>query len=108
MADKPLVWLKAEIRTPPFSEEARIEAGYQLRRLQQGENVGMPYSRPMQSIGPRCHELRINDRKVTWRIAYRIDEDAVVLLHVFKKKTGRTPHAVIDVCKERLKRYDDE
>ena len=39
-ADKPLVWLKGQIKTPPFSPEARIEAGMLLRRLQRGENLG--------------------------------------------------------------------
>lgn len=36
--DKPLLWLHGEVKTPPFSLEARIEAGILLRRLQQGEN----------------------------------------------------------------------
>jgi hypothetical protein len=35
--DKPLVWLHGEVKTPPFSQEARIETGVLLRRLQQGE-----------------------------------------------------------------------
>lgn len=61
----------------------------------------------MPTVGHWCHELRINDRDRTWRILYRIDDDAIVLLTVFKKKTGKTPKAVSDVCKERLKRYDD-
>ena len=38
--EKRLVWLHGQIRTPPFSEEARIEAGYLLGRLQQGESLG--------------------------------------------------------------------
>ena len=59
--DKPLVWIEGEIKTPPFSAEARIEAGVWLRRLQQGEHLGLPHSRPMPGIGPRCHELRIRD-----------------------------------------------
>src|SRR4051794_12960356 len=53
---KPLVWLAGEIKTPPFSVEARIEAGELLRRLQDGELLRMPHSRPMPSIGPRRHE----------------------------------------------------
>jgi hypothetical protein len=32
-----------------------------LRRLQKGENIGLPHSRPMLDIGSRCHELRIRD-----------------------------------------------
>jgi hypothetical protein len=41
--DKPLVWLHGEVKTPPFTEEARIETGVFLRRLQQGENLGLPH-----------------------------------------------------------------
>ena len=106
-ADKPLVWLEGEIRTPPFSQRARLEAGYLLRRLQQGQTLGMPHSRPMPSIGPRCHELRINDERATWRIVYRIDSDAIVILEVFSKKSSRTPKVAIDACKKRLRGYDN-
>lgn len=66
----------------------------------------MPASRPMPSIGRRCHELRINDEDKTWRIIYRIDTDAIIILEVFSKKTSATPKAVIDVCKLRIKEYD--
>lgn len=104
--DKPLVWLHGEVKTPPFSSAARLEAGVLLRMLQRGDRLGMPASRPMPSIGARCHELRIVDETVTWRIMYRLDEDAVVILEVFAKKTGQTPKHVIDTCKARLKRYD--
>jgi len=106
--DKPLAWLHGEIRTPPFSKKARLEAGYLLRLLQRGEAIGMPHSRPMTTIGARCHELRVQDGQQTWRVAYRIDEDAIVLIEVFSKKTGRTPKNVVDRCKKRLKDYDGE
>ncbi|MGA7501729.1 MAG: hypothetical protein WBX00_33775 [Isosphaeraceae bacterium] len=56
---KPLAWLQGEIKTPPFSGAARLEAGMLLRQLQDGESLGMPHLRPMPSIGPRCHELRV-------------------------------------------------
>jgi phage-related protein len=105
--DKPLVWLQGEIKTPPFSSTARLETGYLLRRLQQGETLGMPHSRPMPSIGSRCHELRINDMRATWRIVYRIDPDAIIILEVFSKKSRETPKAVIEECKKRLKDYDN-
>ena len=105
--DKPLVWLAGEVKSPPFSAEARIEAGFLLRRLQQGESLSMPHSRPMPSIGKRCHELRIVDEKVTWRIVYFVDADGVVLLDVFAKKTQATPRNVIETCKTRLAMYQD-
>ena len=105
-SDKPLVWLHGEIKTPPFSRAARLEAGILLRTLQKGELLGMPHSRPMAAIGPRCHELRVQDVAVVWRIVYRLDADAVVILEVFSKKTRATPKAVIDACRRRLKEYD--
>lgn len=104
--DKELVWFAGEVKTPPFSSEARIEAGYLLRLLQKGESLSMPQSRPMPSIGKGCHELRINDQSKTWRIIYRIDEDAIVIVDVFAKKTNQTPDAVIKRCQKRLKQYD--
>lgn len=103
--DKPLVWLHGEVKTPPFSEEARLKAGFLLRKLQQGENLEMPDSRPMPTIGKRCHELRIDDLNKTWRIVYFIDDDAIVILEVFAKKTQQTPQEVIDACQKRLARY---
>ena len=105
-AGKPIVWLRGEVKTPPFSQAARIEAGYLLRLLQRGESLGLPHSRPMPAIGRRCHELRINDAAATFRIMYRADPDAVLILEVFSKKTTRTPRSVIDACKRRLREYD--
>jgi phage-related protein len=106
MERKPLVWLHGEIKTPPFSKDARIEAGILLRLLQDGELLALPESRPMPSVGVRCHELRVRDENQNWRIIYRIDADAIVLAEVFAKKTSRTPQHVIDVCQRRLRMYD--
>ncbi len=106
MDRKPLVWLHGEIKTPPFSAEARVEAGTLLRLLQEGESLGMPHSRPMPGIGPRCHELRVRDETLNWRVVYRVDDDAVLILDVFPKKTRATPRAAVARCRRRLGRYD--
>ncbi|MEK6281065.1 MAG: type II toxin-antitoxin system RelE/ParE family toxin [Acidobacteriota bacterium] len=98
--------MRGEVKTPPFSSNARSEAGYLLRRLQRGDSLSMPVSRPMPTIGPRCHELRIKDSTHTWRIIYRTDGDAVVVTEVFDKDDDRTPKAVIDRSKQRLSDYD--
>jgi phage-related protein len=104
--DKPLVWLHGAVSTPPFSREARLEAGFLLRLLQKGDNLSLPRSRPMPTAGRRCHELRIHDANRTWRILYRIDPDAIVIADVFEKKTEQTPKNVLEVCKKRLSEYD--
>ena len=77
-ASKPLVWLHGEVKTPPLSATARVGAGLLLCRL--GDS--------------------------TWRIAYRVDPDAIVVADVFRKTTQATPHAVLDACRRRLRAYD--
>lgn len=104
---KRVVWLNAEIKTPPFSLESRLEAGMLIRRLQAGDMLGMPESRSMPSIGKSCHELRVRDAAHNWRIFYRIDHNAILVAGVFAKKTQKTPKGEIDTCQARLKRYDD-
>jgi phage-related protein len=95
------------VKSPPLSSAARIEAGFLLRRLQRADRVEMPHSRPMPTIGAGCHELRINDVGQTWRIIYRVDDDAIVIANVFSKKTSQTPNSVIKTCQKRLKEYDN-
>lgn len=102
---KPLVWLHGEVKTPPFSRAARIQAGFLLRRPQNGELIEMPASRPMPEIGRNCHELRIEDGGVTWRLIYHLDSEAVVILEVFQKKSRTTPKQVLDVTRKRLRAY---
>ena len=67
MRSKKLAWLHSEIKSPPFSTEARRYAGLLLRELQEGYIIPMPDSRPdsrpMPSIGRRVHELRIYDQE---------------------------------------------
>ncbi|MCX7014346.1 MAG: type II toxin-antitoxin system RelE/ParE family toxin [Candidatus Sumerlaeota bacterium] len=84
---KPLGWLHGEIKTPPFTEEGRNEAGELLRLLQEGEPLGMPQADPLPNIGPRCGAIRVRDAGHNWRIVYRQDRDAVLVVEVYAKKT---------------------
>ena len=104
---KPVGWLHGEIKTPPFTEEGRKEAGDLLRLLQEGVKLGMPQAEPLPTVGPRCGALRVRDGEHNWRIMYRIDPDAVLVLEVYAKKTRTIPREVIDRCKKRLKDYDE-
>lgn len=104
--DKPLVWRRGEVKTPPCSAAARLEMGWLLRRLQTGERLGLPHSRPMPSIGRGCHELRVIDAGKTWRLVYRLDAEAIVVADVFQKTTAQTPARVIDDCRRRLRLFD--
>jgi phage-related protein len=105
-APKPLVWLHGEIKTPPFTAEGRQEAGMLLRLLQEGERLGMPQAEPLPGVGPRCGALRVRDAEHNWRIMYRIDTDAVLILEVYSKKTRKVPDEVTERCQQRLKHYD--
>lgn len=66
----------------------------------------MPHSMPMPRVGMRCNELRVIDEHDTWRLIYRLDSDAIVVLEVFAKKTSATPSPVIAACRKRLQEYD--
>jgi phage-related protein len=103
---RPLVWLHGEVKTPPFTPQGRQETGMLLRLLQEGERLGMPEAEPLPDVGPRCGALRVRDTTHNWRIMYRIDPDAVLVLEVYPKKTRRIPDEVIQQCKQRLKQYD--
>jgi phage-related protein len=102
---KPIVWLHGEVKTPPFSRAARIEAGFLLRHLQNGDLLSLPASRPLPDVGRNCHELRVIDREDTWRIVYHVAPDAVVILEVFSKKTRILPKQVATAAKRRLREY---
>ncbi len=106
---KELVWLSGEVKTPPFSQSTRVEVGFLLRQLQEGEMLSMPVCKPMSSIGKHCYELRVNDNEnsKSWRIVYRIDDDAILILDVFAKMTDKTPKKIINNCQKRLKLYDE-
>ena len=77
-----------------------------LRLLQEGERLGIPQSEPLPDVGPRCGALRVRDAEHNWRIMYRIDSDAVLILEVYQKKTRKIPDEVIERCRQRLKHYD--
>lgn len=105
--DKPLAWLAGEVKTPPLSREARLEAGFLLRRLQRGEGLSLPESRPMPGIGPRCHELRIDDvqLKKEWRVMYYVGRHAIAVLDVFQKATRAAPAHVTANCRRRVAEF---
>jgi phage-related protein len=85
-------------------EAARVQAGFLLRSLQRGDQLGMPHARPMPSIGPGVLELRITDGSTNaeWRIVLKPERDVIAVLHFFQKKTQKTPQSVLDLCKQRL------
>jgi phage-related protein len=75
--------------------------------LQEGETLGMPQAEALPIVGSRCGALRIRDAGHNWRIMYRVDADAILVLEVYAKKTPRIPDEVIKRCRQRLRNYDE-
>jgi len=103
-------------RSPGFTERSKLHRCRRQRDSKRGTCCGNCSAvktclclspGQCQVLGPRCHELRINDSSGTWRVLYRINKDAIVILEVFAKKTGKTPKGVIATCRHRLKEYED-
>ncbi len=65
-----------------------------------------PQAEPLPGVGARCGALRVRDTGHNWRIMYRADLDAVLVLEVYAKKTRTIPDEIIKRCQDRLKRYD--
>ncbi len=84
-----------------FPDAARHEAGFQLDKVQRGL---MPDDfKPLTSVGKSVQEIRIRDTSGAYRVIYIAKlEDAVYVLHAFKKKTQRTSNADIELARRRL------
>ncbi|HEY2414460.1 MAG TPA: type II toxin-antitoxin system RelE/ParE family toxin [Pirellulaceae bacterium] len=101
MLDKPIVWLgsaRSDVRA--FSKEARQEAGFQLRRVQQG--LSPTDWRPMSGVGPGVVEIRIHSAG-EFRVFYVAKfSEAVYVLHAFHKQTQKTPQREIEIARRRF------
>ena len=84
-----------------FDETVQDEIGYQLHRVQRGEN---PYDwKPMSDVGAGVREIRIRVSKNAYRVIYIASfEQAVYVLHAFQKKTQKTPIRELRLAKLRL------
>ncbi len=101
-----LAILHGEIKTPPIGESARRRIGFLLRDVQNGNLQGMPISRPMPSIGPNVHELRISDEGGEWRVIFQVRPTAIYVADIFRKKTQTTPKRIIDQCRKRFEQAE--
>ncbi|WP_396429884.1 type II toxin-antitoxin system RelE/ParE family toxin [Limnohabitans sp.] len=83
-----------------FPEDARNDAGYQLDKVQRGEQP--VDSKPMPSIGNGVEELRVWDDSGTYRVVYAARlADAVYVLHAFQKKTQATSKRDMELARKR-------
>lgn len=99
---KPLCFLGDSLkRVREFPQNARHDAGYQLDKLQRGEQPDD--FRPMPAVGRGVEEIRLWDGPGTFRIIYTARRsDKVYVLHAFEKKTQATSKRDINMAKTRF------
>lgn len=99
---KPVQFLGDSLkRLRDFPEDVRMDAGYQIDKVQHGHQPDD--FKPMPSVGKGVEEIRIRDASGAYRIIYTARlSDRVVVLHVFAKKTQATSVLDIDVAKRRF------
>ncbi len=83
-----------------FPEDARQDTGYQLDKIQRGEQPDD--FKPMPTIGKGVEELRVRDESGAYRVVYTARlAAAVYVLHAFQKKTQTTSKHDIEVAEAR-------
>ena len=86
------------------SREIRQDLQDILEKLELGLNLGMPHIKSLGSVFPGLSEIRVKDRQGQFRIIYFLKkDDAIYLVHAFRKKTQKLPHKEIQIILKRLK-----
>lgn len=84
-----------------FPEDARHDAGYQLEKVQRGEQPDD--CKPLAAVGKGVEKIRVTDDSGAYRvICVARRADAVCVLHAFQKKTQATPGREIDTARSRF------
>lgn len=79
-----------------------------FQALEEGASLTMPFSRVMSGY-PGLKELRVRDSRGIVRVFYYVQQkDQVFILHLFRKKTQKTPQHEIETALQRLKRMKEE
>ena len=90
------------IQIRDFPSDVRQDAGFQIDKVQRGENPDD--WKPLKSIGKGVREIRIREAVAIYRVIYLANiDDAVYVIHAFQKKTQKTRKADIDLAKKRMK-----
>jgi phage-related protein len=102
---KPIVFHpKARETIRQFPKEVLDLLGKGLFRLQMGESIGMPHSRPMSSVGPGVSELRVKGEDNIYRAFYYVgSRKGILVFHAFRKKTQKPAPFEIEFARKRLR-----
>jgi phage-related protein len=91
-----------------FPKQVRERLGRNLFRLQMGEPIGMPLSRPMRSLAAGVSELRLAAEQGAYRVLYyAASPRGILVFHAFVKKTRRTPSYEIQLARKHLRELFD-
>ena len=87
---KPAIWMGSSREDlKAFPADARREAGYQLDKLQRGDDPDD--WKPMRSVGQGVREIRIREESGAFRVIYLATRpEGIYVLHCFQKKTQKT------------------
>ena len=84
-----------------FPEDARHDVGYQLDKVQRGDQP--EDFKPMSGIGKGVEEIRISEPSGAYRVIYVARRvEVVYVLHAFQKKTQATPKKDLEIAKQRF------
>ena len=95
---------RAKIELKKLSKPVKRKVGELLLELEKGKILKMPHSRAMSSVANGVSELRVKDENGIYRVFYYLKvKNKILVFHVFKKKTMKTPDREIKLGRERLK-----
>lgn len=98
----PIVWVGgSKDALKAFPDDARQDAGFQLSKVQHGEEPDD--WKPMSTIGAGVREIRIRERSGAFRIIYVVrHRNAIYVLHAFQKKVQKTRSSDLHLARERF------
>lgn len=84
-----------------FPADAKHDAGFQLDKVQRGEQPDD--FKPMPAIGKGVEEIRVRDDSGIFRVIYTARRaEAIYVLHAFQKRTQATAKRDIEVARKRF------
>jgi len=104
--NKPIDWIGSSLKDlcddEIFPYDTRRAAGYQLRKVQRGDEPDD--WKPFDELGAGTKEIRIKQTDGAFRVMYVAKfEDAIYVLHCFKKKSQKTSQKDKDLSVQRYK-----
>ena len=94
-------------RIQGFSAEAQRKTGFELRKVQSGLEPSDVKPLNQAGVGVRYIRVRVSDG-IYRTVFYSKYEDAVYILHAFKKKSQTIPNQDMELIKQRFKELQNE